>query len=101
MISSSKIEVSWDPPIASQQNGPVQSYTITVFEIDTNMTTQRHQDFLHNTIILVNLHPNYAYDISVAAYTVGLGPSTNIQLSTLEDGKHIIIKLMLQTIEPL
>ena len=78
--------MTWDPPRDELQNGPVQSYTITVFETNTNTTTQEHKDFLHNTIILVNLHPNYAYNISVAAFTVGLGPSTSIQLMTLEDG---------------
>ncbi len=81
--------MSWDPPNQYLQNGPVQSYTITVFELDTNITTQEHKDFLHNTIILVNLHPNYQYAISVAAYTVGLGPSTSVRFSTLEDGKHV------------
>lgn len=76
------------------QNGPVQSYTITVFEVTTNTTTQEHQDFLHSTIILVGLHPNYDYDISVAAYTVGLGPSTTINLSTLEDGEFSLYALL-------
>ena len=94
VISSTRIAVSWDPPSAPLQNGPIVSYTITVFELDTNTTTQEHKDFLHNTIILINLHPNYEYLISVAAYTVGLGPSSNIQLTTLEDGMHIVSYVM-------
>ena len=89
-ISSSKIEVSWDPPQFSLQNGPILSYTITVFELTTNVTTQVHQDFLHSTIILTGLHPHYEYLISVAAYTVGLGPSSNISIITLEDGNYSV-----------
>ncbi len=85
VISSTKIEISWDPPKPSLQNGPVQSYTIIVFEVTTNLTTQEHQDFLHSTIILTGLHPNYEYEISVAAYTVGLGPSDALSFLTLED----------------
>ena len=86
VISSTKIQLSWEPPVSELQNGPVQSYTITVFETNTNLTTQEHRDFLHSTIILTGLHPNYQYDLSVAAYTVGLGPSASLTLTTLEDG---------------
>ena len=86
VISSTKIQLSWEPPVSELQNGPMQSYTITVFETNTNLTTQEHRDFLHSTITLTRLHPNYQYDLSVAAYTVGLGPSVSLTLTTLEDG---------------
>ena len=69
-----------------QQNGLIQSYTITIYETDTNTTIQQHQNFIYNTITLTNLHPNYQYVLSVAAYTVGLGPSSSVTTQTLEDG---------------
>ena len=86
MISSTKIYLSWSPPLIHQQNGLIQSYTITIYEIDTNTTIQQHQNFIYNTVTLTNLHPNYQYVLSVAAYTVGLGPSSSVTTQTLEDG---------------
>ena len=86
VISSTKIYLSWSPPLIHQQNGLIQSYTITIYEIDTNTTIQQHQNVIYNTITLTNLHPNYQYVLSVAAYTVGLGPSSSVATQTLEDG---------------
>ena len=86
VISSTKIYLSWSPPLINQQNGLIQSYTITIYEIDTNTTIQQHQNVIYNTITLTNLHPNYQYVLSVAAYTVGLGPSSSVATQTLEDG---------------
>ena len=86
-VSSTTVELSWQPPPLDQQNGLIQSYTVVVFEVDTNTTQQIHQDFVQNSIVLTGLHPYYTYMVSVAGYTVGLGPATSITTTTEQDGK--------------
>ena len=81
------MELSWKPPPLDQQNGLIQSYTVVVFEVDTNTTQQIHQDYVQTSIVLTGLHPYYTYVVSVAAYTVGLGPATAITTTTEQDGK--------------
>lgn len=86
VISSSKIQLSWVPPVLQHQNGVIQSYTISVYEMDTNATTVLQQDYLHNSIIVTDLHPYYNYELSVAAFTVALGPFAAVVAQTHEAG---------------
>ena len=90
-LTSTKIQLSWEPPLSHHQNGVIQSYTITVFEVNTNTTHEVHQDILNTSITLTGLHPYYEYKLSVAAYTVGLGPSSFVYVTTLQDGKYSYI----------
>ena len=90
-MSSTKIHLSWEPPLSHHQNGVIQSYTVTVFEVNTNTTHEVHQDILNTSITLTGLHPNYEYKLSVAAYTVGLGPSSFVYVTTLQDGKYSFV----------
>ena len=90
-VSSTKIQLSWEPPLSHHQNGMIQSYTVTVFEVNTNTTHEVHQDIYHSSITLTGLHPYYEYKLSVAAYTVGLGPSSFVYVTTLQDGKYSYI----------
>ena len=85
-ITSMEVQLSWEPPPLEHQNGLIQSYTITVFEVDSNSTKEVHQNFASNTISLTGLHPYYNYIMSVAAYTVGLGPFATLTLQTEQDG---------------
>ena len=41
-------------------------------------------------MIISGLHPYYDYSISVAAYTVGVGPASITTVRTLQDGKKYI-----------
>ena len=86
-ITSTAVELSWQPPPLEEQNGLIQSYTVTVFEINSNTTKEVHQNFTHNAISISGLHPYYNYIVSVAAYTVGLGPFASITLQTEQDGE--------------
>ena len=76
--SSTIIDLSWDPPPAIDINGVLQYYSIRVIESETS----RSWSFVHvePEITVGSLHPYYNYDCKVAAYTVGLGPYTNITL---------------------
>ena len=87
MVSSTSIQLSWSPPLSHQQNGLIQSYTILVYEQQTNTTIEKHQNFQQNTIVLNNLQPNYDYTLSVAAHTVALGPYGSVIIRTSEDGE--------------
>ena len=86
VISSTSLQLSWSPPLSVHQNGLIQSYTILVFEQQTNTTIEKHQNFLQTTIVLNNLQPNYDYTLSVAAHTVALGPYGSVIIRTSEDG---------------
>ena len=48
VISSTSLQLSWSPPLSVHQNGLIQSYTILVFEQQTNTTIEKHQNFLQN-----------------------------------------------------
>ena len=90
-ITATEVQLSWEPPPLEHQNGLIQSYTITVFEVESNSTKEVHQNFAYNTISLTGLHPYYNYIMSVAAYTVGLGPFASITLQTEQDGGSNLI----------
>ena len=90
-ITSTAVELSWQPPLLEEQNGLIQSYTITVFEINSNTTIEVHQNFTQSNISISGLHPYYNYIMSVAAYTVGLGPFASITLQTEQDGEFIVL----------
>ena len=87
VISSTSVQLSWSPPLSVHQNGLIQSYTILVFEQQTNTTVEEHQDFQENMIIITSLHPHYDYTLSVAAHTVTLGPYGSVTLMTSQDGR--------------
>ena len=59
---------------------------MVVLEVDTN-TTVFIQDVLQHSISLPSLHPYYTYQISVAAYTVDIGPFATALAQTEQDGK--------------
>ena len=86
LVLSTSIHLSWQPPPPDQQNGVIQSYTVEVLEVDTN-TTSVLQGIVQHSISLESLHPDYTYQISVAAYTVEIGPFTTAIVQTETDGK--------------
>ena len=86
VVSSTSIQLSWSPPLSHHQNGLIQSYTILVFEQQTNTTVEEHQNFQENMIVITSLHPYYDYTLSVAAHTVALGPYDSVMLKTSQDG---------------
>ena len=89
-IESRLIELSWSPPPAEAHNGDIVHYIITYTEVQTgsNITTMS----FNTDITLGNLHPFYNYIITIAAFTVDIGPSSiPITVQTLEDGDYIII----------
>ena len=89
MINSTSIELTWEPPLFSNQNGIIRSYVVSVVEAET----MGHFQLTSTTtsIIAVGLHPYYTYSFTLAAVTVGQGPYTQaLTLQTFEDGEQSI-----------
>ena len=92
-IESTLIELSWLPPPANTHNGEIVYYVITYIEVETG------QNFtftsIHTNTSLGNLHPYYYYHITIAAYTVEVGPpSPPLTVQTLEDGEKYLQKML-------
>ncbi len=79
--------MSWEPPRLDLQNGAIVSYFITVEEIETSSTRTFNTDATDNLFVVNSLHPFYNYNCSVAAATIGLGPTTYSSVQTLPEGK--------------
>ena len=77
--------MSWDPVLVHEQNGVIQYYIVTVYEVSTDNSTE--VDVVTTNISITDLHPYYEYQFSVAAYTVGPGPDAHISAITNQDGK--------------
>lgn len=85
-VESRLIELTWSPPPADTHNGDIVLYIITYTEVQTGTTLDTMSS--NTAVTLGNLHPFYNYTITVAAFTVDLGPpSTSITIQTLEDGE--------------
>lgn len=86
-LTSTSVQLSWNPPPADQQNGIITDYYINMTEIETGVTVQLM--VTGATTLLVNaLHPYYVYSFFISAATVvGQGPySTIFSIRTPEDG---------------
>ena len=94
VVSSTKIQLTWQPPPSEIQNGHVRLFTVSVFEVQTNTTysyTLHNQPSKDLTRQLKSLHPFYEYVCSVAAITIGLGPYTSpLRVRTFEDGECLL-----------
>ena len=87
--SSTSITLRWEALLADLQNGIIRSYHISVVELETG----RVQLFTTNNtdrVLIVNLlHPFYTYNCTIAAYTIGLGPSISVSVQTLPEGTYV------------
>ena len=85
-ITSTGFSLQWSEPAIDEQNGIIKYYVIRVTELETGNTFENTSN--STSFSYFSLHPYYTYQCKVAAYTVGLGPFTNvISVTTLEDGK--------------
>ena len=91
VTSSTQILFMWQSPPSEVQNGRLRSYTISMFEVQTNKSYTHVGDVSEDPIQLhvEFLHPYYDYVCSVAAVTIGPGPYTSpLRVRTLEDGEY-------------
>ena len=86
VISSTQIQLTWQPPARDVQNGPIRLFTVSVSEVQTNTTYSHTSE--NFTLQLESLHPFYEYVCLVAAFTIGPGPYTSpLIVRTFEDGE--------------
>ena len=83
-ISSTAILLSWRAPLFEDRNGVIRHYIVNVTELET--LNEFSQVTTHLEIVLSTLHPHYTYECAVYAVTVGPGPGSAANITTLEEG---------------
>ena len=105
-FTTTDITISWSPPVPSEQNGLITSYSIRVYgypfpavnnSLNAPCVTMDYPAIDPATYTLIGLEEFNNYTISVAAVNSnGTGPYTaNMTIQTLPDGEHqlsIILK---------
>ena len=83
--TSTSLFLSWEPPHFEEQNGIIREYIVTVSEVESGETWSFNAT---NTMITISsLHPAYTYMCTVAAVTVGSGPTSEpVSVTTLDEG---------------
>lgn len=84
-ISSRSLQLFWNPPAASEQNGIVRGYVLNTTEVESGQV--RSFTVMNTSILLSELHPHYHYVCTVAAFTVSVGPSAMTTIRTQEDSE--------------
>ena len=85
--NSTSIQLTWQPPVLSSQNGIIQHYVVSVIEDETMRQFQLTSST--TSISAIGLHPYFTYSFTIAAVTVGQGPySQAMSIQTLEDGEQ-------------
>jgi hypothetical protein len=82
-VTSTTLTLTWAEPDTEFHNGIIRHYTVVALpltlEIESvSVTTSKEE------VEILGLHPFTTYSISIAAFTVGLGPSESINATTME-----------------
>ena len=84
-INSTTIELQWEPPPLSNQNGVIHSYLITISVAETRSFYQLTSE--STALNISGLHPFYTYNLTVAAVLFHPGPySAVLTIKMPEDG---------------
>ncbi len=88
ILSSSSIELSWQPPLESHINGILRLYRVAVRSVADSAVAYDNV-VGHNTLTvqISELHPYYQYTCSVSAVTTEEGPPANASVMMPPDGK--------------
>ena len=83
-LSPYNIELHWEPPDIEDQNGDIVLYYINV----THIPSGEGQSFQVSGVFFSgnNFYPYYTYNITIYAVTVGIGPGTSVNITTMETG---------------
>ena len=84
-VNSTSAQVSWQPPPFEDSNGIISGYHVRVLGLnsdDNNVLPLVNA----TTLVVVGLHPFYAYRFSVAAMTVAIGPFSAAVTQKLPEG---------------
>ena len=87
IVSSTDIELSWQPPVASDQNGVITNYSVSI-EKSSSGEIVAEQTVSGISFSVTGLLPHTTYVCSVLASTsVGMGPAASLVTTTPQDGK--------------
>ena len=92
--TSRSLTFAWDPPPWDFQNGIIRKYLVNITETASGQLVK--YEVTSPELAIDNLHPYYEYIISLSAYTVSSGPSTQMAFFTDEEGKGSYCTLDLQ-----
>ena len=85
-VDSSTAVLQWIPPTSQNHNGVIRGYTVNVTAL--NVGSFRQVGVTGTTAVIVSLVPSFTYTLSVAAYTVAIGPySAPVNITMPQDGK--------------
>ena len=88
MSGPRNVRIGWLEPYTQNQNTTIEHYEITIRSKE-NSTAEFPTELTRGTVHTVtSLQPNRQYTITVEAVTHNsIGPTTSIDVQTLEDGK--------------
>ena len=91
VISSSAVNLSWQPLLPEQRNGIIIRYVVNVTTVETGEGFELVSAL--DRLTVDSLHPHWTYIFTVSGETgVGVGPpSLAVTATTLEDGNAICI----------
>ena len=92
-LSPYSLSISWQAPPPDSQNGEIRYYTTKMLEEETDTQTWLSTSNSSTNITVESLHPYYSYRVSVAAYSVGLGPyslQTSVQMPEAGETQYIV-----------
>ena len=85
VLSSQSVQLAWSPPPYEHRNGIIRMYEASLIGEDDIKHVETTQ---HTSITVTYLHPNYKYNVTVAAITILKGVDSEVTyFTTLEDGK--------------
>ncbi|XP_063770095.1 receptor-type tyrosine-protein phosphatase delta isoform X25 [Pseudophryne corroboree] len=85
-MSSTSVQITWQPPILAERNGVITKYTLLYRDINNpNHPIEVHIVPADTTVTLTAIKPDTIYDVKIRAYTIkGPGPfSPSVQFRTL------------------
>ena len=75
-VTSTTLTLTWTPPLLEDANGMVRYYRIQIVEVETGKVFDLTSNVTY--IYAYELHPYYTYECSIAAFTINLGPYSNV-----------------------
>ena len=75
-VTSTTLTLTWSPPQFEDTNGIVRYYRVHIIEAETGRVFELTSNI--TSIYIYELHPYYTYECRIAAFTIDLGPYSNV-----------------------
>ena len=86
MLSSRSVQLSWDPPPVTDQNGIISGYTVVTSSSDDGESFYNISAYMNMTVNSLSPYTTYAFSVA-ASTAAGRGPfSAKILVQTLQEG---------------